>query len=838
MTNCPSVEGCSPPWLLGTRDDDMESADQFAGNTYPLAIDALVGRASEIAEIASLIATARLITLTGTGGVGKTRLAVQVAAASQDTFQNGVRWVELDSLADPALLPNLVASRCGVTVRAGAMVMDALATRLRRQHLLLVLDNCEHLLPACASLVQSLLSTCPQLHFLATSREPLAIPGEVTWLVKPLTVPGEEKTVSCEDMLRFDAVSLFVDRAKGTLPGFTLTAANTHVVAQICRRVEGLPLALELAASWLRALSVEEIAARMEHVVQFLTRGARTVPGRHQTLRATLDWSYHLLDDAERSVFNRLAVFSGSFTANAAEVVCAGPEVGEADVLPALARLVDKSLVIVHDRAVETRYRLLEPLRQYAQEQRAAGGDPNDAYRRHRDWFLSLAAEASKGLAGPGQGRWLDRLESEHDNLRAVLGRSLAHGDPAGAAELAAVIWQFWLMRGHLHEGRDWLERILAMVPEPTPMRAHLLWVAGILDRPHAKVAERHFSESLHIWRTLGSREGEARLLGSLGFLTQACGEHERAIAYLKQGRTLSDGDTDLATLARIETGLGLSVLALGRTEAAAVHCLRARALFQQLGDAGGDAAAAANLGLVYLVTGRDDLAEPLWQESLDVRRRLGDHGAAAHVLALLGSLETRRGDHDRATDLFLESWELRRQSGGEDGLAPVFEGLSAIATAQGDAVRATNLAGAAAALRTTTGEPPHSWEQDALDNTLGTLRAILAPDAFTQAWNDGEVLALGGDLTITPMVVAGDTPPPHVKRGGQAVRESPPPTLTPRETEVLRLLTFGQTYAQIGEALAISPRTVDAHIRAIFAKLDVHSRSAATRIALMEQLV
>jgi non-specific serine/threonine protein kinase len=821
----------------------MATDDERAIDDLPRVLGTFIGRASEMAEIVSLLATARLFTLTGAGGSGKTRLAAQVATQIRDAFRNGVRWVDLSSLADPSLLPHVVAARCGVADQGSPVVLDALVSALRHQHLLLVLDNCEHLLPASANLVEMLLVACPHLHILATSREALALPGEVIWLVPPLRVPASDTLTSVEDALAHEAVELFVARATAVLPTFRLTAENAASIIHICRRVEGLPLALELAVARLRMLSLTELAERLDDACRLLTHGSRTAPPRQQTLRATLDWSHQLLSDTERAIFCRLAVFAGSFSLAAAEMVCAGEGVAEADVLDALAHLVEKSLVTVQDRQDETRYRLLEPLRQYAWGRLFETGTAPQVEQRHRDWYATVAAQAGTELSGPEQGRWLDRLALEHDNLRAALSWSLAHGDAVGAGQMAADIWQFWLLRGHLHEGRRWLAQILAAVPEPTSLRADLLWSAGILARPDAVQARQHFTDSLALWRTLGDHEGTARALSSLGFLAQAHGDHGQAVTYLEQSLSLVRTSSDTPVLARVLTGLALSLLDAGDVERATTVCEEGLALHQRVGDLRGAAAAMANLGLIWQARGDERRAAALWDESLSARRRIGDRGGTAHVLTLLGNLAVHQGAYAQATERFRESLALRQQMGDQDGLAPIFEGLAAVSAAQDDLIRAVQLASAADALRAAIGVPLPPREHAAHSRTLTTLRTRLTVGAFARAWAEGHTLSLEQAIAVAAALPAPKDAP---ARGASAADLSPQAVLTtshidaltPREIEVLRLLTLGLTYAQIADKLVISPRTVDAHVRAIFSKLDVRSRSAATRVALQQRLV
>jgi predicted ATPase/DNA-binding CsgD family transcriptional regulator len=821
----------------------MSTTDERAIKRLPFALGTLIGRETEAAEIVTLLATARLLTLTGPGGSGKSRLAAYVAQASRAIAQDGIRWVELGSLHDPALVPQVVAARCGIADQSRQAVLDSLVAAFSG-HVLLVLDGCEHLLSACVDLIGPLLAACPHLHILATSRESLALPGEVIWQVAPLRVPESDISESVENLMSYDAVALFVTRAAETLPTFHLTPENAPSVARICRRLDGLPLALELAAARLRVLSPAELANRLDDPLSLLTRGSRTAPARQQTLRATLDWSYQLLSESEQALFTRLAVFADSFPLEAAEQICAQGNEAENEVLALLARLVEKSLVVVRDAGNETRYRLLEPVRQYAREQLIQAGMTEYAHQRYLDWYLALASSASIGLSGPEQGRWLDHLEDEQENVRAALGWAISRGKPSDAGRLAAGIWNYWLLRGYLQEGRRWLEQILAAMPGPSPLRAHLLWIAGILANPDIAQAKRWFDESLALWQEFGESEGAARTLSSLGFMSQAAGDHRQAIRCLEQSLDLLRSSNDAATQARVLTGLSLSLLESGDLERAMSCCLDGRVFHEQSGDVRGVAATVANLGLIWQARGDTGRAAEYWEESLDLRRQIGDLGGQAHVLYLLGSLAVNRREYTRATSLFSESLALRIRIGDEAGIPQILEGTAGVLAARNEQARAVKVAAAAGSFRIRLGMPPSSWERANLDRTLANLRDRLGAAPFAQAWDAGAALSPGQAIaearvsaSESSVGVSGFT----LAEPSSTLTAAPPSranSLTRRETDVLRLLTFGLTYAQIAENLMISPRTVDAHVRSIFSKLDVHSRSAATRVALQEKLI
>ncbi len=431
--------------------------------TLPVSVTSFIGRTRELAEVKQRLSATRLLTLTGPGGCGKTRLALQAATDLADKFVDGVWFVELSTLSDPRLVPYLVATALGVREEPNRPLAVTLVDALHPRRLLLVLDSCEHLIAACAEFSHTLLHGCPQLRILATRREVLGVAGELAWRVPPLASPDPQRLLSIEDLVQYEAVQLFVERARTALLTFTLTNRNASVVAQVCYRLDGIPLAIELAAARVKVLAVEQIAARLDDRFHLLTGGGRMVLPRQQTLQAAMDWSYDLLSEPERRLWHRLSVFAGGWTLEAAEAVCAGVGFDVADVLDRLTSLVDKSLVNVEAPDGEARYRLLETIRQYGLKKLERSGQAAVVRRQHLQWFVGLAERAEAELTGPDQGIWLERLETEYDNLWAVLewSQTEAQGAEAGL-RLAAALWRFWLVHGHLREGRRWLEAVLA----------------------------------------------------------------------------------------------------------------------------------------------------------------------------------------------------------------------------------------------------------------------------------------------------------------------------------------------------------------------------------------
>jgi non-specific serine/threonine protein kinase len=496
-------------------------------HNLPVQLTSFIGREQELAEVQELLASTRLLTLTGTGGVGKTRLALQVAAAQIDRYPQGVWMVGLAPLADPSLVPGAVLAALDVPEQPGRLPLATLLDALRTRQLLLVLDNCEHLLDACAGLTEALLRACPGLRILATSREPLGLAGETRYRVPSLAVPGPDQAASPTAVARCVAVRLFVERARAVQPAFALSAA---AVAEVCARLDGIPLALELAAARLGGLGLAELAARLDRQFQLLTGGSRTALPRQQTLRATVAWSYDLLTSQEQALFARLSVFAGGWSLEGAEAVGAGGTIAAEEVLDLLVRLVDKSLVLAEETADgSTRYRLLETLRQYGQE-RLAAGETAQVRHRHAAYYLALAERADRRFTGPDQLRWLDRIEREHDNLRAALSWCLGGDEHRGRDEAAALgetglrlagaLYWFWFFRDHHREALVWLERALAQGSvAPAAVRAKALFGAATFASSHHDFARSagYLSESIVLSRAAGDTRQLVLALSVLG---------------------------------------------------------------------------------------------------------------------------------------------------------------------------------------------------------------------------------------------------------------------------------------------------------------------------------
>ncbi len=520
-------------------------------HNLPAARTSFIGREREISEIQRLLVTTRLLTLTGGGGCGKTRLALEVTRDLAVVYPDGVWLAELASITDPSLVPQTVARVFGVREPPNRTLADALANVLRTKKTLLLLDNCEHLVEAAARLVETLLDNCPDLRVLATSREVLGVSGEVSWPVPPLSVPEQASTL--EELEKAESAQLFVDRALQQPAAFVLTEQNAGIVMEICRSLDGIPLAIELAAARVGVLTLQQISERLTDALKLLSVGPRTAEPRHQTLRGALDWSYELLDDKEHKLFRGLSAFAGGWTLKAAETVGAGDGIEKDDILDLLSSLVDKSLVVA-GVSEPARYRLLEPVRQYAWERLEESGEAEEVRRRHALWCMELAERAEPELTGPDQVRWLERLEPEHDNIRSALGWAFDAKETELGLRLAASLWLFWYTRGHTSEGRGWLERGISGLGTGAPqLRAKALngagWIA--LFQPDYDGAEAFLEESLALYRELEDKEGIASCLVNLGFVA-LLGERnlESVPAYTEEAVRLRPQIEDRRTIA------------------------------------------------------------------------------------------------------------------------------------------------------------------------------------------------------------------------------------------------------------------------------------------------
>jgi predicted ATPase/DNA-binding XRE family transcriptional regulator len=733
----------------------------------PVQLSSFVGREGELAEVRKLLGEIRLLTLAGAGGVGKTRLALAVAEGERAAAGTLVAFVDLAPLADPNLVPETVAAGLGIREQPGRPVLDTLAAVFQRAELLLLLDNCEHLAEAPGGLAHALLQVCPDLRILATSREVLGVEGETVWRLPSLTFPPPRATL--EEIGSAEAVRLFVERARAVQPDFALSETNASAVGMVCRRLDGIPLALELAAAYAPLLSVEQLSGRLDDALGLLTQGSRLAPARQRTVRATIDWSYGLLVEDERLLFSRLAVFVGWWTLEAAEAVTGVDGLELRGVLPLLARLVDKSLVVAEcDVSGEMRYRLLEALRQYALERLAEGGAADVMQQRHAEFFAALAAKVEPAIISGAADGWtadaaIAMLDQEHDNLRAALDWLLEQRELVDVAQrLAGVFGRFCFQRGYLAEGQSWLTRALA-VPggeRPTVGRAKCLFAVGTLalSRGDYAAVEHTVGEALLLWQRLGDRSEECWSLFVLGFMARRRAGYGAARQHLERGITLSravrQGATEsscLRALAEVAADLGDDIEAQALAEAAVVSATEASWVLSVV-------VARRILGDVSVRRGDYAGGLTFLQASLADARRLGMPWWTAETLISLGRAAAMHGDLEQARAYLAESLELTQDLGDRFGLAGVLEAFVGLAVVQRESRLALQFAAAAAALREATGTPLPPAERPRLERRLAVARAALGESVATEAWANGRVLPLQQVLERALSLAAGDS--------------------------------------------------------------------------------
>jgi predicted ATPase/DNA-binding SARP family transcriptional activator len=707
------------------------------GSRVPLSLSVFVGRQRELAELKRLLESHRLVTLTGAAGSGKTRLAAEAVRGS-----GGIDavWVELGALGEGGLVAGQVAAVLGARHVAGTDVVDTLVTAIGGNELLLVLDNCEHVIDACAELSSRLLQECASLRILATSRQPLGIAGERSRAVPPLSLPARG-AVRIEDAAEAEAVQLFAQRAADVVPGFTLTAANLDAVVRICRRVDGLPLAIELAAARVKLLPPEQLVRRLDDVFSILTTGARTTLPRHRTLRALLDWSYDLLEPQEQRLLRRLSVFAGGFTLDAAESVPAMDDIAASDVLDLLASLVDRSLVVMRERAGDARYALLETVQQYAHARALAEDDDAARLRlgeRHARYYVALAADAAEQLHGAEQLPALGRLDAEHDNLRAALGWSVAQRAAAPALELCIALHDYWALRGFLTEGRRWLEDALALDGPPGQL-ARVMTAVGRFAR---LLGEHDVARSLH------ARAVElARRAGDAGALAEALTNLGAELA-LHRDVDAARGVLDEAVSLRRELGSAWALsqalstrasLALTSGDAARARELRLEAadVSRRAADRDGEARALVGLGEVARLTGEWEAARAYNQRAIALFRELGETWHVAAAVHNLGWIAAALGESDAALGAFAEMFELLTSVGNRriaGGLC--LAGLAHVLHARGESVLAARALGTAQRAFAAVGIKPAAADQRQWDDTQRLLRTALGAEGFDAAWS------------------------------------------------------------------------------------------------------
>jgi predicted ATPase/class 3 adenylate cyclase len=728
---------------LQTNFPPLKTLDSFRNN-LPRQLTTFIGREKEIVEVKQELESHRLVTLTGPGGIGKTRLSQQVATQLLETFSDGVWFVELAPLTDPDLIPQAIHTMIGLVEQPGKSILQVLIDFLREKKVLLILDNCEHLVEACAQLTNTLLGHSPSLKILASSREALGVKGEVAWHVPSLSLPDPKKIREFDEfdqLTQYEAVHLFIDRASLANPHFLMTKDNAPATAQICYRLDGIPLAIELAAARVRGLSVEQIASRLDDRFRLLTSGARTVLPRHQTLQALIDWSHDLLSEPERTLLRRFSVFAGGWTLEAAESVCAGDSLGSDQILDVLLHLVDKSLVVADIQRNEPRYRMLETIRQYAREKLWAAGEGEILRERHLAYFVDLAERAEPNLRTFDMVVWLGRLETEFENIRLALTWALESNIEAQLRMASALLW-FWHIRGHKQEGIDWLEQGLSieaaergnqpMMPGRAFIRGNALNASGILEDisslgkpgerfeesralfealgPEGKQGMAHalfrlsvrtrdvtrrkamLDESLTLLRELGDKFGIAECLMFLDGYAKTNNDYAQAMAIEKEHLALRAeiGDKDGMAIALV--GSAGSAMTQGNYLEAKKLLDESLAGFRELDNKWGMGLVLAWLSDVAWAQGNTEEASGTLEEALALGQELGDKSFVADRLADLGLMAWAKGDYEKATQKFEVALTASQEVGNQFGTFFALQGLGRVAQSQGDYAMARSL--------------------------------------------------------------------------------------------------------------------------------------------------
>jgi predicted ATPase/DNA-binding CsgD family transcriptional regulator len=857
-------------------------------HALPVSLTSLIGREQEVQTIHALLLDpdVRLLTLTGTAGVGKTRLAFEVAWVLEHEFTDGVHVVSLAPLSDPALVIPTIAHHLGLIESGSQPALELLKFSQRDKQELLLLDNFEQVIEASPVLAE-LLEACPNLKLLVTSREVLRLRGEHQFAVPPLALPDLKRLPDDQALAHVPSVNLFLQRAQAIHSDFDVTTDNAATIAQICLRLDGLPLAIELAAARIKLLAPQALLARLDHRLHVLTGGARDLPLRQQTLRNTLAWSYELLSEQEQCLFEQLSVFVGGCTLEAAEAICSVPGNVSADVdgsvLDGVASLINKNLVQQQAQSDGgPRLLMLETIREYGLEALETSGKMEDTRWAHATYYLRLVEEAEPQLSGPQQLSWFERLEREHDNLRATLSWLLEQGAAGQITELSlrlgGVLALFWWVRGYISEGRHWLEQALEISRGVrSAVRAKALVGAGELAtlQDDFGQAEALYAEGVALYREQGDRLGSATGLSRWGYaammrcnyaqaralLEEALalfeevsdpggrayvlnilasariyqGEYAQAQALLEENLLLSREVGDVQDYALALVLLGWVLQYQGDLARAFAQLEESRAVSREMGYKRNLGLAILFLGLVTFRQGDVAGARSLLEESLGIFQEVGERGRIAEVLGSQGLISLSQGDYAAARARLQESLQISLELDYKWDIAGCLEGLAAAVATGGEPRRAAWCMSAAQVLREAIGTPLPSVFQAMHEFTMASVRTHLGEQAFDEAMAEGRTMP-PEDLLVNP-----EPQPKSALTPLSASVASRPPLhagLTPREMEVLRLLAQGMTSAQIAEHLTLSVLTVNTHVRSIYSKLGVTSRSAATRWAMEQHLV
>jgi len=707
--------------------------DRSPLSNLPQQLTRFIGRQRELAAVRSLMGQTRLTTLSGPGGIGKTRLAFEVARDCLDQHADGVWLVEFASISDPQLIAQTVASALDLREERGRSITDAVASYLKSRNLLLILDNCEHVIGAIAQLADVLLRNCPNLRVLATSRESLAIAGEMLFRVPPLTLPDIATELDAEGLGKHEAVELFVERVRAVKTAFLLDQSNAALAAKVCIHLDGIPLAIELAASRMKVLSVEQIADRLAHRLTLLKGGSRTALPRHQTLLAAIDWSYNLLSETEKTLFRRLSVFSGGWTLEAAEHICVGESVDKGNLLELLSGLIDKSLVLLDELDGQQRYRFMMTLLEYAQERLLQTQEAAAIYRAHAGFFSALVLEGESRSMSADEKTWLDRIKPEYDNIRSVLNRT-SKEEPEAGLRLAAGLWRFWYLNGYWEEGQRWLAQMLTRQPASTDIiRAkaiNRLAVIAVLQGDGV-TAQKLATQALKVAR---ESAGDCEAAFALNTMAIIAGEHcdfSAARALLKESLGIRRELGDQALTANTLNNLGILSFRQGEYDVARAFYEESLATFREVGDRHGMAMTLVNQAELANRTGDPSGAQLKIQEALTLAKELRDRSIIPVAMNSLGKMLLSEGNDPAAYQLIKETLEVFRDLGDKHRIATTLVSLGTLAEHRACDLDAQSLYEESVALCRELGDP---LELAASLNCLGRLAARLGDDATARA--------------------------------------------------------------------------------------------------------
>jgi predicted ATPase/DNA-binding CsgD family transcriptional regulator len=796
-------------------------AEEQAPQAFPVPLTSLIGRDQELALGKELLrdSETRLLTITGPPGVGKTRLALELAGECQHEFGDGGVFVALAAVSDTQLLASTIARAIGIQEAAQVDVLDRLEAWLRNKELLLLLDNFEQLVDG-APVVADLVAAAPALKALVTSRTRLRLVPEREFPLGPLGVPAARSEFEPSALGRFPATALFCDRAGAVIPGFAPRDAQARAVADICSRLDGLPLAIELAAARLKVLTPEAMRERLEHRLDVLTGGPRDLPARQRTLRDTIEWSHELLDEREQRLFRRLAVFVGGCTLEAAEALSAAAG-DSGQILDLIAALVDQSLVRRSPPAgAEARLTMLETIREYGLERLASSGEEQAVRAAHGDYYLALAESAEPALMSAESEEWLVRLEREHDNLRAALRFLL--DEPTGgeqALQLAGALSRFWVQRGHLSEGRRWCDEALACRDAPPATRAKALLGAALIAHDQVRFPESIalFEQTVDVARSIGDSGGAAAALAGMAFVIAKQGDFARADRIYEQALALAREAGKPWLVAHVGERRGTVLWMAGEYESAAPSFEESLEIFSDLGDRRESAFLRASLGVVGVACGQLSEGSALIEEALPALRESRSPRYLAQALLYAGEARLARRNLGGARAAYAEVLELLRPPGFVYGIMMAVSGLARVAAAEGRPGQSAKMFGAADAMAERTGGVAPALMRRAHTQAEANVRAALDRERFDAALSSGRRLTLDEAMDEAALLAAGPA-----ARG----------EMTAREIEILRLVADQLTNKDIADRLFVSVRTVHAHLRSIFRKLGVTSRAAAGRRA------